>query len=67
MLTWGEDRVLCIDETGESRLIMTSWTDYLPVDPFVTVSNGTADFKYDDLKSLAQLLQAIKECKPDYV
>ena len=62
MVTWGEDRVLCIDENGETRLILTSWTDYLPVDPFIQVSNGTADFKYDDLQLLAQFLRAIKKC-----
>ena len=62
MITWGEDRVLCIDENGETRLLMTSWTDYLPVEPFIAVSNGTVDFRYDDLKLLSQMLKGTKKC-----
>ena len=63
MTTWGEDRVLCMDEHGETHLFMTSWTDYLPEDPFITISDRTVDFRYEDLKSLSQLLRAIKDNK----
>ena len=58
---WGEDRLLCFDENGNSCLILTSWTDYLPIDPFVEISNGCVDFLFSDLVELNKLLDLIEE------
>jgi hypothetical protein len=57
---WGEDRILCCDVEGNSRAVLTSWTDYLPEDPFFTISGGKADFKYEDLCMLARLIADIQ-------
>jgi len=57
---WGEDRIICCDNDGNSRVFLTSWTDYLPEEPFITVSDGKVDFKYDDLQMLAKLVSDIK-------
>ena len=59
--TWGEDRVLYVDESAEMRLIPTSWTDVLEEDPFTIVSNGRSAFRFDDLKELSRLMKSIKE------
>ena len=57
---WGEDRIICCDNDGNSRAFLTSWTDYLPEEPFITVSDGKVDFKYDDLQMLAKLVSDLK-------
>ncbi|WP_408637507.1 DUF5372 family protein [Novisyntrophococcus fermenticellae] len=58
---WGEDRLLSFDENGDTCLILTSWTDYLPPDPFVSISNGRADFRYEDLACLKETLLMTEE------
>jgi hypothetical protein len=59
---WGEDRIIYLDENDKMKIIHTLWTDYLDEDPFITVSKGRSDFKFDDLKSLYLLLKSI-DCK----
>ena len=57
---WGEDRLLCNDNEGNSRIFLKSWTDYPteePENPF----EGTVDFWYDDLQMLARLITDIKK------
>jgi len=57
---WGEDRLLCFDEKGNTCLILTSWTDYLPPEPFVSASDGRVDFRFSDLADLNSLLRIIE-------
>jgi len=57
---WGEDKLLCSDERGNSRMFPTSWTDHPadgPENPFI----GMADFWYDDLEMLARLIGCIEK------
>lgn len=61
--TWGEDRILYIDENGDMCLIHTSWTDMIEEDPFIAVSNGRSNFRFDDLKELSYLIKSIKGTK----
>ncbi|MDE7352147.1 MAG: Y4bD/Y4pK family protein, partial [Acetatifactor sp.] len=58
---WGEDRLLCFDENGASCLVLTSWTDYLPPDPFVAASDGRADFRLSDLVELNMFLNSLDD------
>ena len=55
--TWGEDRILYINEKGEMLLIPTSWTDAAEPDPFITVSQGRSPFKFNDLLELTKILK----------
>ncbi len=55
--TWGEDRILYINEKGEMLLIPTSWTDVAEPDPFITVSKGRSHFKFKDLLELTKILK----------
>ena len=57
---WGEDRLLCFDEKGNTCLILKSWTDYLPPEPFVSASDGRVDFRFSDLADLNSLLRIIE-------
>jgi len=57
---WGEDRVICCDDSGNSRSILTSWTDYPTADLFSTLTN-TVDFRFDDLQMLAKLIADIRK------
>lgn len=56
---WGEDRIICCDEQGKSRAVLTSWTDY-PADELFNTASGLADFRFDDLQMLAKLIADIK-------
>ena len=53
---WGEDRLLCMDENGFYRRILTSWTNYEPPTPFIEVSQGRAYLTDKSLLDLASLL-----------
>jgi len=57
---WGEDRILCCDSEGNSRIFLRSWTDYPagePENPF----EGEVDFWYDDLQVLSRLVSDAKK------
>ena len=58
---WGEDRLLCFDETGNYRRILTSWTDYAPHDVFEVTSNGRAYLSGDSMIGLALYLENMAE------
>ncbi len=58
---WGEDRLLCFDETGNYRRILTSWTDYVPHDVFEVTSNGRAYLSGDSMIGLASYLKNMAE------
>ena len=59
---WGEDKIICCDEHGNSRSILASWTDYSTDDSYRTIENpiNSIDFRFDDLQMLAKLIADIK-------
>jgi len=60
IVAWGEDRILCCDNDGDSRTFLTSWTDYPaegPENPF----SGTIDFWFEDLQMLAKLIDSLED------
>ena len=54
---WGEDRLLCFDEAGNYRRILTSWTDFVPNDVFEEASRGRAYMSGDSMVELASFLK----------
>ena len=58
---WGEDRLLCFDETGNYRRILTSWTDYALHDVFEVTSNGRAYLSGASMIGLASYLKNMTE------
>ena len=60
VLAWGEDRIICCDEDGNSRSFLTSWTDYPTADPLNLISEPV-DFLFDDLQMLANLILDVKK------
>ena len=57
---WGEVRIICCDESGNSCAVLTSWTDYPTADPYNAIK-GSVDFRFDDLQMLAKLIADIKD------
>jgi hypothetical protein len=66
--TWGEDRVLFIDDDGELLSLPVGWTDAAPVVPFVEMAAGRSPFRALDLLALAELMSAgpAGDCQADY-
>jgi hypothetical protein len=60
-LGWGEDRVLYLDENGNTAMILTCWTDVKELDLFSLQSAGRSDFKYSDLVELSKILKYLKK------
>ncbi len=60
-ICWDEDRLLCFDEQGNYRRILTSWTDFQPPKPFVAASAGRAYLTDSDAVELASLLVLLKD------
>jgi hypothetical protein len=52
--------VLYVDENGQLRLIPTSFTDVLEIDPFIQISSGRCIITYNDLQSLRHIVDSIK-------
>jgi len=67
--TWGEDRVLFVDEAAQLLSLPVAWTDAGPVDAFVRMAAGRCPFKVDDLLLLARMIvdiraaAAVPECQ----
>jgi hypothetical protein len=57
---WGEDRVYYLDGEGRARTIPACWTSVAPVDPFVAIAAGRCLFRYENLVSLVDLLEALQ-------
>lgn len=47
------------DSNGRSQLVPVDWTDIVPEDPYLIISEGRSLFRYEDLVSLAQLIKNI--------
>ena len=59
--SWGEDRIMYIDENSIMCSIYTSRTDVMEEDPFISISNGRSDFRFDDLKKLSSIMKNVKK------
>ncbi|PNE43528.1 DUF5372 family protein [Streptomyces noursei] len=57
-LAWDEDRVALADESGEVVSLPAAWTDVDPVDPFVAMAAGRCPFRVEDLRAVADLIEA---------
>lgn len=58
---WGEDRILCLDNNGFYRRILTEWTDYEPLPSFLEFSQGRAFLSDKSLLELAAFLESEAE------
>jgi hypothetical protein len=52
---WNADRLICLDNEGNSRIFITSWTDYPPDEP-ENPYKGTVDFWFEDLQMLTRVI-----------
>ena len=57
--TWGEDRVF-FQEGGRLRALPAGWTDAAEPPVFVTLAQGRAHFRPDDLLRLVELVEGLK-------
>jgi len=53
---WGEHRVYFYNEEQQLIALPASWTDVVAADPFISVAQGRALFRADDLLELAGLV-----------
>jgi hypothetical protein len=68
-LCWGEWRAFFYTAETKTTSLPVSWTDALPGDPFVELSQGRAMGRVQELSRLAQLIvdiknEAVNEIKP---
>lgn len=56
---WGEDRVYFHNEEQQLIALPASWTDVVAADPLVSVGNGRALFRADDLCELSGLVRRL--------
>jgi hypothetical protein len=56
---WGEDRVYFHNEKQELIALPASWTDVVAADPLVSMGEGRALFRADDLFALAGLVRRL--------
>ena len=54
--SWGHHRVSFYNDAGRLMLLPETWTDLGPADPFVTLSQGRASARVEDLLGLVQLV-----------
>lgn len=59
--TWGEERVVFLDQQGELGRMPIAWTDLSGPDPFLIASDGRAFFRTEDLLRLADLIDRLSE------
>jgi hypothetical protein len=56
---WGEDRVYFHNEEQQLIALPASWTDVVAADPFVSIAQGRALFRADDLFELVGLVRCL--------
>ena len=49
-----------VGPNGRIRSLPVGWTSVAPLDPFITVAEGRAPFRLEDLLALAALLRDIR-------
>ena len=57
---WNQSLVYYAHSRGNQVSIPIRYTDLIPVDPFVAVSNGRSLFRADDLLQLARLVKELR-------
>jgi hypothetical protein len=61
----GKNRLICLDESGNIRTLLTSWTNYPVNNPNKALMEKagleSADFRYEDLDRLGKMLSNIKK------
>jgi hypothetical protein len=48
------------DDSGLLREIPLSWTDAVPEDAFLAISQGRSWFRFEDLQELARIIEGLK-------
>jgi hypothetical protein len=62
---WGQWRVYYLLPEGVTRYVPASWTDVGPQDAFVTLAQGRAIARFDDVLELAKITrETVKENTP---
>ena len=56
---WADDRVYVLTRKQETLRLPVSWTSLAPEDPFVSVADGRAHFRLDDLRALRTLVDTL--------
>ena len=49
-----------VGSNGRTRSVPVGWTSVAPVDPFITVANGRAPFRLEDLLALTALVRDLQ-------
>jgi hypothetical protein len=58
--SWGERRILLLDEEGQVHSLAVSWTDAAEPDVFVTMAAGRSAFRVADLLELATMVEHLR-------
>ena len=65
MIKNGKNRLVCMDEAGNIRVFITSWTNYPTNNLYSTLVKDAGlqnvDFRFEDLDMLSKLLSSIKK------
>jgi hypothetical protein len=59
--SWGSHRVSFYNDAGRLVSLPETWTSLGPADPFVTLSQGRAYARVEDLLGLVQLVADLNE------
>lgn len=57
---WGELRVTLELPEGSVFSVPVSWTDFLPLDPYLSIGGGRSRFRVEDLLLLVDLLVRVE-------
>jgi len=57
---WGEERVFYRDRDGHLASLPARWTSLVPEDPVAVVAGGRAQFRVEDLITLAALVARLR-------
>jgi hypothetical protein len=64
----GRIRLECLDKDGNKRFFQPSWTNYVTNHPYKLMLENAgmknADFRFEDLNLLGELLSSINKCNP---
>ena len=58
--SWGSERVLWEDESGEVRSLPASWTSAGEEDAFRVLSAGRSAFRVEDLLELVEVVRGVE-------
>jgi hypothetical protein len=58
--TWGDRRVVLLDDAGQVQSLPLTWTDWAEPDVFVTMSAGRSVFRVTDLIELASMMERLQ-------